>query len=150
MKRGLGFSLLELVITIIIVGILAVTILPKILGSSTFSTYTVRAQLITQLRLAQIRAMHDSTTCYSVLITTTQYGIPTATACASSFDPSDETIDIETDVSVTISSSSGVEVRFDSMGRPIGGDCNAGCDIDVVGADTLAIRIESEGFIHAL
>jgi MSHA pilin protein MshC len=150
MNKAHGFSLLELVITLVIVGILAVTVIPKLFGTSTFAGYAVRDQLITQLRLAQIRALHDNSNCYSVLITATQYGIPTATTCAASFDPSDNAIDIESGVTVTIGGSSGVDVQFDNMGRPVNGDCDGGCDIAVVGQEGLVIRVESEGYIHAL
>jgi MSHA pilin protein MshC len=150
MNKAQGFSLLELVITLVIVGILAVTVIPKLLGTSTFASYAVRDQLITQLRLAQIRALHDNSNCYSVLITSTQYGIPFVTKCAATFDPSDDPVDIESGVTVTIGGAANVDVQFDNMGRPVNGDCDGGCDVIISGEESLTVRVESEGYIHAL
>jgi len=64
-----GFTLVELVATIILVGILAVTVMPRFSDRGGVVEYTLRDQLAGLLYQAQQRAMFDrSGPCYSVLI----------------------------------------------------------------------------------
>ena len=53
-----GFTLIELVTVLIILGILAVTVAPKLTEKMSFEDYTVRDQLITRLRLVQLQGMN--------------------------------------------------------------------------------------------
>ena len=53
-----GFTLVELVIVIIVLGILTAVALPKLLGKSAFEDYTVKDQLIARLRLVQLQNMN--------------------------------------------------------------------------------------------
>lgn len=55
-----GFTLVELVITIIVLGILAVTAVPKLLERGDVDVFTFQARLIASLRNMQIRAMQDT------------------------------------------------------------------------------------------
>ena len=64
-----GFTLVELVATIVLIGILAVTVLPKFTGRSGIVEYALRDQIISLLRTTQQRAMYDhSGSCYSTVI----------------------------------------------------------------------------------
>lgn len=71
-----GFTLVELVAAIILIGILAVVVAPRFSGVGTFSEYALRDQLISALRLAQQRAMYDhqAQSCYRLLIEADQFG----------------------------------------------------------------------------
>ena len=55
-----GFTLIELIVVIILIGILAVTVAPKFEGTAGYEAHTHRAQLISALRLTQQRAMQQT------------------------------------------------------------------------------------------
>jgi len=55
----LGFTLIELVIVILLLGILATFAMPKLLGKGGFETQTLRDELLTRLRLVQTINMHE-------------------------------------------------------------------------------------------
>lgn len=71
-----GFTLVELVATIILIGILAVAVAPRFSGAGTYSEYALRDQLLSALRFVQQRAMYDhqSQSCYRLLIEAGQFG----------------------------------------------------------------------------
>lgn len=56
--KSAGFTLVELVIVIIVLGILAAGAIPKLASKSGFEDYTVRDQLIARLRLVQLQGMN--------------------------------------------------------------------------------------------
>jgi MSHA pilin protein MshC len=53
-----GFTLIELIIVLIILGVISITVIPKLIGQSAFESYIVRDQLIAHLRLVQLQAMN--------------------------------------------------------------------------------------------
>lgn len=71
-----GFTLVELVATIILIGILAVSVAPRFSGAGTYSEYALRDQLLSALRFAQQRAMYDHQpqSCYRLLVEANQFG----------------------------------------------------------------------------
>jgi MSHA pilin protein MshC len=144
-----GFTLIELIIVIIILGILSVTVVPKFFTAKGFSEYGYRTDVIAKLRLIQLKAMQqtqaDNSDCHRVLLTTTKLGI--ADDCAS-FENSATKVQIADQDNVTFSSNITDNIfSFDSMGRP---SCNAPCQITINGEQTISVQIESEGYIHAL
>ena len=156
MKRQYGFTLVELVTVIILIGILAVAVLPKFDGTASYEAHSHRAQLISALRLTQQRAMQqtDGSFCNHLVIENKQYGVPDRVDCnikiipASGWQPDATGHIVEDRYGITFGSSPNV-IGFDSMGRPLV-DCAGGCTINVESSvETLEIIIESEGYIHA-
>ncbi|WP_440876242.1 pilus assembly FimT family protein [Thalassotalea sp. PLHSN55] len=149
MNKQSGFTIIELVSVIILLGILSVAIVPKFSGSSDFEVYTVRAQLISALRLTQQRAMQQThalasgdTYCHIQRIDAKQYG----TNC-SGFRTDATALNLA-DSSVTLSPTDNI-ISFNSWGIP---SCSKGCVITITGdnGDLVQVGIESEGYIHAL
>lgn len=173
-----GFTIIELVTVIILLGILSVAVVPKFFGSNGFEVYAYRTQMIAVLRLAQQRAMHQTNTtgnttntqlCHEVAISTNgkQVGTPNRNNCTTTFpsgwNPTDgagrtnDGILISNDHNVTIAINNQANPRsigFDAMGRPINNCITStipGCIINIVGDEkTLRIKIEEEGYIRAL
>ena len=155
-----GFTLIELIIVIIILGILSVTVAPKFFTAKGFSEYGYRTDVIAKLRLIQLKAMQqtqaipqaDNSYCHRVLLTTTKLGTPDDCHDTPSFNSpwqdSATKVQIADQDKVTFSSNiTNNSFLFDSMGRP---SCTAPCQITITGEQTISVQIESEGYIHAL
>ncbi|MBL0709634.1 MAG: type II secretion system protein [Colwellia sp.] len=171
MKTQQGFTLVELITVIILIGILAVAVLPKFDGSASYEAHTHRAQLISALRLTQQRAMQQTNNndgyCHQLIFennaNVSRYGIPDRTDCSkttfpSNWQPDDTGFEVDSKYNVTFAingQSNPSAITFDSMGRPIPNNtitnnCAGGCIINVIsGVETLQIQIELEGYIHA-
>lgn len=151
-----GFTLIELAVTIIILGIMSATVIPRFFTSNGFEEYAYRTETIATLRAIQLRAMQqidvDPTPCHIVLVTQYKLGIPDDCDGTPSFtddwEPLNVGVNIESDNASFDVSLGDYFFSFDQMGRPV--DCPADCDITIVGAENLSIRIESEGYIHAI
>jgi MSHA pilin protein MshC len=159
-KQHNGFTLVEVIVVIILVGILAATAANKFTGSDTFEAYSFRTSLISALRLTQQRAMQQTNTadgyCHQIVIEAKRYGVPNRISCTTTFPsgwtPDKTGIDLtSSNYSVTFAIASGGNVvGFDSMGRPQN-NCSGGCVLNISSSvETVQIAIESEGYIHAL
>ena len=161
-KSAAGFTLIEVITVIIIIGILSVNVLPKFLSSSGFEEYTYRDELLTKLRGVQQRAMQrtDVASCSVVISTDSKtLGLLAAnnTGCGTGLAGDSTSVAVSTSHNVSFSISSNVNnnaFSFSDLGRPQG--CNAAtspCEITltVVGDEqSLSIRINQEGYIYAL
>lgn len=153
-----GFTLIELVIVIIILGILSVTVAPKFFTSNGFSEYAYRSDAIAKLRLIQIKAMQqtavNNSNCHQVLVTAKKLGAPDDCDSSPSFTNNWNAsllatgieIDTKDDISFATNFADNT-FSFDNLGRP---DSCGPCIISIIGEDTLKIQIEKEGYIHAL
>jgi MSHA pilin protein MshC len=169
MFKKSGFTLIELVIVIILVGILAATAIPKLIGNDGFEAQAYRDQLMQLLKTVQQQAMSCDDDCRSsrtsnpyacnkVLILKessgepSRFGIPTncdddnstALELPETFNPP------QLGMSKAEAGSSAIKfsphtIEFDSRG--VASSC-AGCDISIFGEQTLSIHIESQGYIH--
>ena len=154
-KQG-GFTLLELIITIIIIGVLAVTVLPRFTGTDGFEEYSYRTQAISILRNAQLRAMNQTNnTCNAILIDNKNLGIPDNGSCngfSSNFGDRDNDFTRVTELKITSDNiqfstvAPNNTITFDKQGVP---SCGSNCTIEIRGSETLRILIEPQGYIHA-
>lgn len=165
-----GFTLIELVVVIIIIGVLSVSVLPRFFSSSGFEEYAYRDEIATKLRAIQLRAMQQAGTgfsngqCNEVVLHSSGklIGTPDVSGCTGSRsfsnnfgDAKDQVggiakeVKVDDDHNVTITSSAGNSIifEFDRWGRPLG-DCAVGCEIYVTGAQQLTIEINAEGYIY--
>jgi MSHA pilin protein MshC len=153
-KSAAGFTLIEVITVIIIIGILSVNVLPKFLSSSGFEEYTYRDELLTKLRGIQQRAM-QRTNAASCLVSVTSKQV---TGCDSSSAGDSTSVAVSTshNVSFTVENvpANTNTFSFSDLGRPQG--CNAAtspCEITlkVTGDEqSLTIKINQEGYIYAL
>ncbi|GIU52530.1 type II secretion system protein [Shewanella sp. KT0246] len=154
-----GFSLIELVTTILIVGIIAVFVLPKLLPESSYSAYTLRNEFISELRQVQIKALNNSDRCYRISVVSDGYQLTTYRHNVSSaFTGCIDSQLIRTDLKQTFNggayielasnSSTSFSMDFDNLGRTTL-NCSGNCFV-VIAGETLNIAMESEGYVHAL
>tara|TARA_R110000782_G_scaffold89974_3_gene172974 strand:+ start:1752 stop:2252 length:501 start_codon:yes stop_codon:yes gene_type:complete len=146
-KSSKGFTLIELIIVIIILGILSVTVAPKFLTSNGFSEYAYRTDIIAKLRLIQTRAMQQVLEpCHQVKLTNNKLGKADCGTPVKFIDKVATMVTIDSKDGVTLTPDDLI-FTFDNMGRPI--DCNSPCEIIVKGVQELRVIIEPEGYIHA-
>lgn len=158
-NRNFGFTLIEMIITVILIGILAINAVPRFLTSEGFDEYTYRDELIVKLRAIQLRSMQQTNdvACQTIQVSASKIGllatIINTNTCDTTFAGDTTTVTINSDnvinFSVTESLSS---FYFSSMGRPIGCVTTVPCEIKltVTGSNVLDILINSEGYIYAL
>ncbi|XQW85552.1 prepilin-type N-terminal cleavage/methylation domain-containing protein [Thalassotalea piscium] len=167
-----GFTLIELIVVIIILGIVSVTVAPKFFSSNGFEQVTYRNEIVSTLRAIQLRTMQQTSGNYCHLISVSSYAIglnKTDTNNPLNCDLSaleDDTKDeFSKNTSVAIEDKHKPNVNFsvnglanvfgfDQLGRIINSsgnrvNCNP-CQIVITGSETLIVKIENEGYIHAL
>lgn len=167
-----GFSLVELIIMIVLLGILAVTIGSRFNGTRGFSEFAYQNKLVSSLRTMQTRSMQDTRKgfCFKLNFTTfpAAFGPPTTqyntsdsgASCNTSIDYSlagslGTSASEMTEQGVNISSildatSSITAIGFDNLGRPLtsANNCNSGCRIELSGEQVVAVCVEAQGYIH--
>lgn len=151
----LGFSLIELIIVIIILGILSISVAPKFFSGNGVSEFGYRADVIAKLRLIQTRAMQQGDVeCHEVLITAKKLGKGSCSGFVF-VDPDMEkkyrgTITSIDDQDLVEFSPKNTSFTFDVMGRPHTNNGNESITINIIGEQTLQVVIEVEGYIHAI
>jgi len=145
--RERGFTLVELVAVIVIVGILAAVVLSRFPGVSPFSSRAARDQVVSGLRYAQQQAMSRNRPARFVF-GAGRYRVQFRDSGGA-----------WTDVPVPGSGASrwqlpgGVRFaasgsrRFNGLGQPVA-TCGPGAGVDLTSGATVAIECET-GFVHA-
>jgi MSHA pilin protein MshC len=156
-----GFTLVELVVTIIIISILGTFAFVRFSGTSGFAEFAFQERLVSALRNIQQRAMQDTAQsgAYTFNFSTSPpAAFPLINGLSVSTDINDDFLSIlseeinEEGVSLSLNGlpSSNV-ISFDSLGRPQNGAmdaCANGCVIDFIGEQAARVCIEPEGYIH--
>ncbi|GBL03638.1 type II secretion system protein [Glaciecola sp. KUL10] len=172
-KAQQGFTFVELIIVITLIGILSITAYSRFSGKEDFSAITYQTQTLSLLRNVQTKAMYDSRSnfCYQVNFITNStpaFGVPIdnfstgneATSCASTIGANlkeglSTSANELTEEGLVLNVVDGTTViaylRFDAMGRPLTSvaNCSSGCTISFVGTQTAEVCIEPEGYVHA-
>lgn len=138
-----GFTLVELIVVLVIIGVLAVSLVPRFFSAAGTSEYLYQDQLLNLLRRAQIQSMQCTVACTPPVVSLTNSAAVIDVAnCNDSLTAT--TVCIAGRDAVSLSPAG--DISFDSLGRP---SCSAGsCTISVQGEARLNICIESEGYIH--
>ncbi|WP_354624158.1 type II secretion system protein [Psychromonas sp. MME2] len=155
-----GFTLIELVIVIIVLGLLAATAVPRFIGKSSFEDYTVQDQLIARLRLVQLQNMNADPSpnatrnaCYWVVVTADCFynthtarenGLCKTPPSANSNTCNSDSYDDRHIVTYSNGMLSADNYTFGQHGKPIAGPSF----IPLNGDNHRSISIESEGYIH--
>lgn len=156
MAKQAGFTLVELVTTIILLGILAVTVLPRLFSQSSYSAFSLRNEFMAELRHVQQKALNNTDRCYRVAVSATGYQVSQfasrdtagCTGVALAPNPlSTQTFKGGSKLVLTSNDATHFNLDFDMHGRVLLG-CHGPC-IKVVANDTVVINIASEGYIYA-
>jgi len=141
-----GFTIIELVVTIIILGILAVVVAPKFSSTESYQEHGYRAQSIALLRAVQLRAMQQTESNCHVVEVQSKF----LESDASCFKMAELKLIIPNEENVTFSLNGGSgAIGFTRLGIPLF-DCAGGCNIEVIGSETLTIEINEQGYIHGI
>jgi len=148
--RHKGFTLVELVTTIMLIAILSVVVLPRLITSSSYSAFTLRDEFVSELRKAQLMAMNNGDRCYRIAVDTTGYQLQgfKSMTCTGTAELTETKQKFEGRASLALNSdnSTSFNVNFDRLGIASLG-CSGAC-IKVIADEPLIISIESQGYIH--
>lgn len=144
--KNQGFTLIELILVILILGIMGITVIPKMTTNEGYAEHAYINEVVNKLRAVQLRTMQfteSSNTCNTVIITSKTL---TNDADCDIWDSGSTKVEI-TKAEVYFDVTQDTEFSFDTWGRPL--DCNTPCLIVINGREgNLTVAIESEGFIH--
>lgn len=153
-----GFTLVELVVVLVIIGVLAVSLLPRFFDATGTSEYLYRDQIINVMRNIQLRAMQctdsacrdDLSRCNAPVLFIGSSLIGTNPSSCS-----DNLIQVGSGENISFSFSHGADLSFNSLGQPVTAEnlpsrlcTSGGCQLTINAANTLRICIEREGYIH--
>ena len=156
MSKQAGFTLVELVTTIILISILAVVVLPRLFTQSSYSAYSLRNEFISELRQVQQKALNNTDRCFRVTVSGTGYQVSQfstrngAVCSGPALSPNPlytQAFQGGAQLVLVSTNSSNFTLDFDINGR-LFPSCNGDC-IRVTANDTVMINISSEGYIYA-
>ncbi|MEE2025919.1 MULTISPECIES: type II secretion system protein [Alkalimonas] len=142
-----GFTLVELIVVMVLLGILSVTLLPRFFSGAGTSEYQYREQALAVLRRVQLQAMQctDSVFCPEAQLALSASALGITADCRN-----DAThLCIASRDNVTLSANFN-QLSFDTLGRPQGcAVASPACVITITGRNSLQVCIESQGYIRS-
>ncbi|NAW91765.1 MULTISPECIES: prepilin-type N-terminal cleavage/methylation domain-containing protein [unclassified Vibrio] len=158
--RTLGFTLIELIVIILLLGILSAYAASRYSGTSGFSSVTTQSEVLASLRLTQNRAMQRTGLCNRWLVSNNQAQqvspSVSAGACTTSLPSTladSSFVDAAAnDITLTLTNNDGSYfLDFDSLGRAA--QClTANCTVtlnNLQSGESRQVCINSEGYIYA-
>ncbi len=158
--RTLGFTLIELIVIILLLGILSAYAASRYSGTSGFSSVTTQSEVLASLRLTQNRAMQRTDLCNRWLVSNNQAQqvspSVSAGACTTSLlSPATDSSFVDAaanDITLTLTNNDGSYfLDFDSLGRAT--QClTANCTVtlnNLQSGESRQVCINSEGYIYA-
>ncbi|OXX73579.1 prepilin-type N-terminal cleavage/methylation domain-containing protein [Vibrio sp. V03_P4A6T147] len=158
--RTLGFTLIELIVIILLLGILSAYAASRYSGTSGFSSVTTQSEVLASLRLTQNRAMQRTDLCNRWLVSNNQAQqvspSVSAGACTTSLPSTladSSFVDAAAnDITLTLTNNDGSHfLDFDSLGRAA--QClTANCTVtlnNLQSGESRQVCINSEGYIYA-
>ena len=156
MSKQAGFTLVELVTTIILISILAVVVLPRLFTQSSYSAYSLRNEFISELRQVQQKALNNTDRCFRVTVSGTGYQVSQfstrngAVCSGPALSPNPlytQAFQGGAQLVLVSTNSSNFSLDFDIDGSTSLA-CNGPC-INVIANDTVMINVSSDGYIYA-
>lgn len=148
-----GFTLIELIVVLVLIGVLAVSVVPRFFDASGTSEYLYRDQALNILRRVQIQAMQcTASTCTQPELQLMSDRMGISSTCQN--NATHLCIASRDNISMQTQPVGLFPLSFSALGVPLNGgggrQCGTGneCRISFEGAITLSICIEEEGYIH--
>ncbi|WP_232314331.1 type II secretion system protein [Grimontia marina] len=152
--RKRGFTLIELITVLVILGIISVFAIPRLSGSEAFSVTSARDTGLSVARQVQLRAMQQenpSSACNAMYVAASRMGGSSDSACGFG-DYRSDVVDLS-DSQVRISPVQ--TIYFDLLGRPVNAVGSRLCTSERCeftfsqGGTEASICLNSEGYFHA-
>ncbi|KYN84929.1 MSHA biogenesis protein MshC [Vibrio cidicii] len=157
-RKPNGFTLVELIVVILLLGIISVYAASRFSRPASFSTITTQSELLASLRLVQSRAMQRSGYCNRWLLSANQAGQvkpvqpETPEICSSDLANDASVVNAaDSDVSLSLSNDAGNNyLDFDALGRAV--QCQSAiCTVtlsNTQNGETRQICINTQGYIY--
>jgi MSHA pilin protein MshC len=170
-----GFTLIELITVIIVLGIVALAATSRFTGSSGYSEFALQKRFVSALRNTQLKAMYDTRSdfCYKInLITgggsTASFGPSSksyltgqeVTSCGTTIDITSpgflrsEAGEINADslVFTALDNTTAITyIQFDNLGRAVtsAGSCASMCEFTFTGDSEAKVCVADQGYVYA-